>query len=214
MDAKHVERVYAGYAPVYDRLFGRIFQESRESAIAGLEVRVGERVLEVGVGTGLSLGLYPGYCRVVGIDLSGAMLDKARQRVASLDLGNVELLRTDACAMPFSDDSFDTIVAAYVVTVVPDYQKLMSEMIRVCRRGGRLVVVNHFINGSGLVDAMERAISPLCERIGFRTDLSVNQMLDGNPLIVERHRRLKPFGRWHLVECVNAKNGTATNKAQ
>lgn len=205
MDLKQVERVYANYARVYDRTFGKVFQESREAAVRSLGVGPGEEVLEVGVGTGLSLPLYPATCRVTGIDLCGPMLAKARELARSRRLAHVELIRMDATHMAFPNDCFDTVIAAYVVTVVPDYQKVMREMIRVCKRGGRILILNHFVNGSGLMDAVERAISPFCERIGFRTDLTVAQVLDGNPLIVERHERVKPFGRWHLVECTNAK---------
>ena len=206
MDLKQVERVYANYARVYDRTFGRVFQESREAAIRSLEVGPGEEVLEVGVGTGLSLPLYPASSRVTGIDLCDPMLDKARDLIRLRNLAHVELMRMDATEMTFPNDRFDTVIAAYVVTVVPDYQRVMREIVRVCKRGGRIVILNHFVNGSGLVDAFERAISPLCERIGFRTDLTVAQVLDGNPLIVERHERVKPFGRWHLVECTNVKH--------
>lgn len=209
MDLRQVERVYSRYADVYDRLFGRIFQASREAAIRGLNARPGERILEVGVGTGLCLPLYPWHCRVIAFDFSAAMLEKARQRKRAHSLDHVDLLRMDAGSMPLRDDSFDTVVAAYVVTAVPDHQKLMSEMVRVCRPGGRILLLNHFTNGNRLVAVVERAISPLCRHIGFRTDLSVESVLDGTPLIVARDKKQKPFGMWHLVECLNRKDGAA-----
>ncbi|MFM7840292.1 MAG: class I SAM-dependent methyltransferase, partial [Nitrospira sp.] len=138
-----------------------------------LDVKPGERVLEVGVGTGLSLPLYPSHCRVTGIDLSGGMLDKARERTAVQGLGHVELHQMDAGNMKFTDDSFDTVVAAYVVTAVPDYRSVVAEMIRVCRAGGRIILLNHFSNGNKLIAAVEKVISPLCKHIGFRTDLAL-----------------------------------------
>jgi phosphatidylethanolamine/phosphatidyl-N-methylethanolamine N-methyltransferase len=208
LDKKRVERVYSNYAGIYDRLFGRVFRESREAAIRSLDIAPGERVLEVGVGTGLTLPLYPRHCEVVGIDLSRAMLDKARERVRRDGLGNVRLLHMDAADMAFGDDSFDRVVAAYVVTAVPDYAGLMREIVRVCRPQGRIVLLNHFVNGHRLVGAVERVISPLCEHIGFRTDLTVDRVLDGLPLSVDRHEKVKPLGMWHLVECVNRKDGT------
>lgn len=207
MDKKQVERVYSNYAGVYDRLFGRVFRQSREAAIRSLDITPGERVLEVGVGTGLTLPLYPRHCQVVGIDLSQAMLDKARERVRRDGLGNVQLLHMDAADMAFEDDSFDWVIAAYVVTAVPDYAGLMREIVRVCRPQGRIVLLNHFVNGHRLVGAVERVISPLCEHIGFRTDLTVDRVLDGLPLSVDRHEKVKPLGMWHLVECVNRKGG-------
>ncbi|OGA45853.1 MAG: hypothetical protein A3F74_16885 [Betaproteobacteria bacterium RIFCSPLOWO2_12_FULL_62_58] len=137
MDLRKIERVYSSYARVYDRLFGRIFQHSREAAVRDLNVEPGERVLEVGVGTGLCLPSYPRHCKITAIDLSNAMLVKARDRVRVQNLAHVTLMRMDAGDMKFPDGSFDIVVAAYVITAVPDYRKVMSEMIRVCRPGGR-----------------------------------------------------------------------------
>lgn len=200
-----VERVYSQYAGVYDRVFGRVFQASRESVVKSLEIRAGEHVLEVGVGTGLCLPLYPRDCRVTAIDLSEGMLARARQRVALLGLDHVSLLRMDAGQMSFPDDTFDVVFAAYVITAVPDYRAVMREITRVSRPGARITLLNHFTNGSKLIAACERAMSPICKHIGFRTDLSVRQVLDGWPLDLARDERVKPFGMWHRVECVNAK---------
>ena len=210
MDLKKVERVYSNYAAFYDQIFGRIFHESRESAVRRLNPRPGERILEVGVGTGLSLPLYPAHCSVVGIDLSTGMLEKAQRRLSEYDLRHVRLLRMDAGAMDFLDDSFDTIMAAYVVTAVPDYRTVIAEMIRVCRPGGRIVMLNHFSNGNKLIAAVEKVISPLCKHIGFRTDLSLNTVLEGTSLFVARKERVNPLRFWHLVECENRKNGAGS----
>jgi phosphatidylethanolamine/phosphatidyl-N-methylethanolamine N-methyltransferase len=205
VDAAHIERVYEAYARVYDRVFGPVFQPSRVALAAAIDPRPGQSVLEVGVGTGLLLPLYAGRCRITGIDLSPGMLDKARDRVADLDLPDVTLEVMDAGAMSFADDSFDVAVAAYVVTAVPDHRAVMREMVRVVRPGGRILLLNHFVNGSPVLAACERAISPLCVRAGFRTDLSVAQVLDGLPLAKLRDQRVKPLGMWHLVECRNDK---------
>jgi phosphatidylethanolamine/phosphatidyl-N-methylethanolamine N-methyltransferase len=205
IDREQTERVYSNYAGVYDRIFGRVFQASREAVVRRLQIEPGERVLEVGVGTGLCLPLYPRECRITAIDLSQAMLDKAAERVQEQGLANVKLLRMDAGEMTFPDDAFDIVIAAYVVTAVPDYRKLMSEMIRVSRPGGRLIMLNHFTQASPIVAAVEKAISPICVKIGFRTDLSVDEVIDGWPLIKERDERVKPLGMWHVVECVNDK---------
>ena len=206
MDSKKIERVYSSYARIYNRIFGTIFQRSREAAIRDLGVQAGERVLEIGVGTGLCLPLYPRHCHVTGIDLSDGMLDKARQLVRERRLDNVRLMRMDAGALEFPDGSFDTVVAAYVVTAVPDHRQVMSEAIRVCRPGGRIMLLNHFTNDKKLIAAFEKAISPLCKHIGFRTDLSVADVLDGWPIIMQRHKRVSPLQMWHFVECINAKS--------
>jgi phosphatidylethanolamine/phosphatidyl-N-methylethanolamine N-methyltransferase len=207
IDRDHLERVYSSYAGVYDRIF-RVFNESREAVVSNLNIRPGDRVLEVGVGTGLCLPMYPSHCSVTAIDLSEAMLEKAAQRVKEEGLTNVRLERMDAGEMTFPDDAFDVVIAAYVVTAVPDYRKLMSEMIRVSRAGGRLVLLNHFTQDSPIIAAVEKAISPICVKLGFRTDLSVDEVIDGWPLIKDRDEKVKPLGMWHVVECVNnKKNG-------
>jgi phosphatidylethanolamine/phosphatidyl-N-methylethanolamine N-methyltransferase len=207
MDLKKVERVYTSYAGVYDRIFGKVFHEGRESAIRNLNVQPNERILEVGVGTGLALPMYPRHCRIVGIDLSEGMLAKAKERAHVLRLSHVELHRMDAGAMEFPDDSFDTVVAAYVVTAVPDYRKVVNEMIRVCRPGGRIIMLNHFKNGNKIIAAMENVISPLTKHLGWRTDLSLNTVLEGTSLHVARKQNVNPLRFWALVECVNAKHG-------
>ncbi len=207
MDLQKVERVYSSYAGVYDQIFGKIFHEGRESAVRNLEIKSGERVLEVGVGTGLSLPLYPRDCTVVGVDLSRGMLAKAQRRVREHGLTNIELFQMDAGRMDFPDDSFDTVMAAYVVTAVPDYRIVVNEMIRVCRPSGRIIMLNHFTNGNKLIAAVEKVISPLCKHIGFRTDLSLNTVLEGTSLLVARKEKVNPMRFWYLVECVNQKNG-------
>ena len=207
MNLKKVERVYSTYAGVYDQTFGRIFQQSREAAVLGLGVQPGERVLEVGVGTGEALPLYPRHCEVLGIDLSHGMLEKAKKRIQNHNLSHVALQKMDAGQMDLPDDSFDIVMAAYVVTAVPDYRTVVGEMIRVCRPGGRIVMLNHFSNGNKVIAAVEKMISPLCKHIGFRTDLSLNTVLEGTKLMVEKKEKVNPLRFWHLVECVNQKNG-------
>jgi phosphatidylethanolamine/phosphatidyl-N-methylethanolamine N-methyltransferase len=211
MDLEKVERVYSNYASVYDHIFGTVFREGRECAVRKVSPRPGERILEVGVGTGLSLPLYPSHCRVTGIDLSAGMLQKARERVAAHRLSNVELYQMDAGNMTFPDNSFDTVMAAYVVTAVPDYRKVMAEMIRVCRPGGRIILLNHFSNGNKLIAAVEKAISPLCKHLGFRTDLALHHVLEGTSLQVAKKEMVNPLRFWHLVECINWKNGPVSS---
>lgn len=207
MDLEKIERVYTNYSAVYDQTFGKFMKTSRESAIRDLRIGPNERVLEVGVGTGISLPLYPLHCQVVGIDLSSGMLAKARKRIDELKLPHVTLEQMDAAQMRFPENTFDIVMAAYVVTAVPDYRPVISEMIRVCKPGGRIVMLNHFSNGNRFLAAVEKIISPMCMRMGFRTDLSLNAVLEGTSLLVARNEKVNPFRYWHLVECVNIKNG-------
>jgi phosphatidylethanolamine/phosphatidyl-N-methylethanolamine N-methyltransferase len=207
MDLHKIERVYTSYAGFYDQIFGKVFHEGRESAIRNLNVQPNEQILEVGVGTGLALPMYPRHCRIVGIDLSEGMLAKAKERASAYQLSHVQLHRMDAGAMEFGDDTFDTVVAAYVVTAVPDYRKVVNEMIRVCRPGGRIIMLNHFSNGNKVIAAVERVISPLTKHLGWRTDLSLSTVLEGTSLQVASKKKVNPLRLWALVECVNGKNG-------
>ncbi len=210
MDPNKIERVYTTYAGFYDKVFGKVFHEGRESAIRNLNVQPNEQILEVGVGTGLALPMYPRHCRIVGIDVSEGMLAKAKEKAEAHSLDHVQLHRMDAGAMKFQDDSFDTVVAAYVVTAVPDYRTVVSEMIRVCRPGGRIIMLNHFSNGNKVIAAVEKVISPLTKHLGWRTDLSLNTVLEGTSLQIARKQRVNPLRFWALVECVNGK-GKQTN---
>ncbi|GJL62473.1 MAG: SAM-dependent methyltransferase [Nitrospirales bacterium] len=209
MDLDKVERVYTNYAGMYDQTFGRVVGQSRESAVRGLPVQPGDRVLEVGIGTGEALPLYPRHCEILGIDFSEGMLEKARKRILTHQLDHVTLRRMDAARMELENDSFDLVMAAYVVTAVPDYRKVIREMIRVCKPGGRIIMLNHFSNGNKVIAAVEKMISPLCKHIGFRTDLSLSTVLEGTTLVVVRKKKVNPLRFWHLVECVNQKNGHA-----
>lgn len=206
MDALRTERVYTSYAKVYDHIFGKIFHDGRDHAVRLLNLSPGERILEVGVGTGLALPIYPRSCEIVGIDLSHGMLDKARKRVHALGLNHVSLMRMDAGAMEFPDDSFDAVVAAYVVTAVPDYRKVMLEMIRVCKPGGRIILLNHFSNGNPVINALEKVLSPFFKQLGWRTDLSLATVLDGTHLAVIHKQKVNPLRFWHLVKCLNEKS--------
>ncbi|MFM9885009.1 MAG: class I SAM-dependent methyltransferase [Burkholderiales bacterium] len=205
MDHTDLARVYDFYSRTYDKTFGKVFRESREHAIRNLQIRGGERVLEVGVGTGVSLPLYPRDTRIVGIDYSRGMLEQAERRVTEEGLRNVDLLHMDACKMTLPDSSFDVVLAAYVLTAVPDHRKVMSEMVRVCKPGGRIVFLNHLVNGNKVLAFFERLVSPACEKIGFRTDLSLHHIVDGMPVTVRSAERVKPLRMWYLVECVNDK---------
>ncbi len=208
MDLQKVERVYTSYAGVYDAIFGRVFHEGRESAIRNLNVQPEERILEVGVGTGIALPMYPRHCRIVAIDFSEGMLEIAKKRLTEHRMEHVTLHRMDAGAMNFQDNSFDTVVAAYVVTAVPDYRKVVSEMIRVCRPGGRIIMLNHFSNENKVVAAVEKVLSPLTKHLGWRTDLSLKTVLEDTDLHVARKQNVNPLRFWSLVECVNRKNGS------
>jgi phosphatidylethanolamine/phosphatidyl-N-methylethanolamine N-methyltransferase len=174
MDLKSIKLTYRNYSWIYDFLFGPALAPGRRAAIAAVNVKPGQRVLELGVGTGLSLSAYRPDTRVVGIDVCPEMLEKARRRVAQLDLAHVEaLIEMDGERMDFPDHHFDAVVAMYIVGVTPSPARLLAEMRRVCVPGGDIVIVNHFASRHPLIRRFEKAIAPLSAEIGFRTNLDL-----------------------------------------
>jgi phosphatidylethanolamine/phosphatidyl-N-methylethanolamine N-methyltransferase len=197
-----IDRVYAKLTPIYDIVFGPILQPGRIRAIARMALRPGDRVLEVGAGTGINVPLYPRDCQVTAIDLSSAMLEKARERIARHGLRNVRLLETDAAHLTFANDSFDRVYAPYMISVVPDPVKVALEMKRVCRPGGRIVILNHFRSEHPLMSRIERAISPLTVHVGFKADLAMPAFLAQaglRPVSVEK-MNFPPI--WSLITCI------------
>ena len=173
VENQFVEHVYDNLARVYDLTFGPALHPGRLVAIERMGVRLGDKVLEVGVGTGINASLYPRTCQVTGIDFSAPMLEKARERVVSKGIKNVRLIEMDAASLTFPDDSFDIVYAPYVISVVPDPVKVVQEMRRVCKPGGKIIVLNHFRSANPLVSRLESAISPLTLYIGFKSDLDL-----------------------------------------
>jgi phosphatidylethanolamine/phosphatidyl-N-methylethanolamine N-methyltransferase len=172
MRAKDVVDAYARWAPVYDLVFGPVMEASRKAAVAALPPGA-RRVLEVGVGTGISLPDYPAATRVVGIDLSPDMLERARRRVADRRLQNVEaILEMDAGRLAFPESGFDAAMAMYVMTVVPDPARVMAEMRRVVKPGGRILVLSHFAADRGPRRAVGALLSPLGRLLGWNTTIS------------------------------------------
>ena len=178
MHIEAVKAAYRRYARIYDVIFGAVLQPGRRAVLEALELRPGDRVLEVGVGTGISLPLYPRDVRITGIDVSREMLEKARARVARARLSNVEaLVEMDAEAMAVPDASFDKVVAMYVVSVVPQPAKLLEELHRVCRPDGEIFIVNHFQSENPIVGRLERALAGFSSQIGFNPDLDLRQLV-------------------------------------
>ena len=201
VETDFVWKVYEKLATVYDLTFGPALHPGRIVAKDRMNIRPGERVLEVGIGTGINLSLYPRTCHVTGIDLSAKMLEKAHERVAKEGLTNVELLEMDATKLAFEDNSFDVVYAPYVISVVPDPVAVVREMSRVCRPGGKIIILNHFRSPNPLLAALERMISPLTVHIGFTADLDLPGVLSQaelRPLSIEKVS-FPPI--WSLVTC-------------
>jgi phosphatidylethanolamine/phosphatidyl-N-methylethanolamine N-methyltransferase len=202
MQIEAVKAAYRRYASVYDALFGPVLQPGRKAVLEALECRPGDRVLEVGVGTGLSLPLYPPFVRVTGVDLSREMLEKARTRVQRRALSNVEgLHEMDAQAMDFPDGSFDKIVAMYVVSVVQEPARLLAELHRVCKPNGEIFLVNHVRSSNPILGAVERGLARFSDQIGFHPDFDLHSLVNGSA-------RVEHVSNVFLWKVMRVRNGT------
>lgn len=199
-----VERVYEKLSKVYDLIFGPTLHPGRLVALERMGIRPGDRILEVGVGTGINTSLYPYNCHITGVDLSSSMLEKARERVAREGLRNVRLLEMDAQNLTFADDSFDIVYAPYLVSVVPDPVQVAAEMRRVCKPGGKIIILNHFMSANLVLSRVERALSPFTVHVGFKSDLDLPAFLAQaglEPITIEKVNVPKI---WSLVTCLKA----------
>lgn len=199
---KDVIQAYASFAPLYDFVFGLILAPGRRHAIRAMQLKPGQRVLEVGVGTGMSLKLYPKDVRVTGIDVSAEMLTKARERARRHRLAQVEeLVEMDAYNMRFPDASFDVAIAMYIVSVVDRPDRLVAEMKRVCKPGGRVIVVNHFQSRSKIMAAWHALVRPIHRAVNCRSDLDYDQFVAWVGLPIERAFRANLFGYSTVLCC-------------
>jgi phosphatidylethanolamine/phosphatidyl-N-methylethanolamine N-methyltransferase len=215
LDKQTVTKAYDRWAPVYDLVFGAVFERGREAAIAAAE-RVGGRILEVGVGTGISLPHYSPECRISGVDISEQMLRKAQGRVTELKLSNVEgLWVMDAEKLSFPDDSFDAVVAQYVVTTVPNPEATLDEFARVVKPGGEIILVSRVGAEAGPRRALEHWLQPAVRKLGWRTEFSFQRYArwaarTNGVSLIER-RAMPPLGHFSLIRF--AKDGGAEKYA-
>jgi len=198
-----VAKAYAAWAPIYDFVFGKVFDPGRQSTIA-IANEIGGRVLDVGVGTGLSLVDYAPTTRLCGVDISEPMLRKAQERVRTLNLDNVETLCVmDAKHLAFPDATFDVVVAQYVITAVPDPEATLDDFVRVLKPGGELILVNHIGAESGPRKIFELAFAPLARRLGWRPEFPWARLVawsaqHGGVSLLER-RPMPPMGHFSLI---------------
>jgi phosphatidylethanolamine/phosphatidyl-N-methylethanolamine N-methyltransferase len=203
LDREMIAKAYARWAPVYDVVFGQVFERGRQAAIAAAE-RVGGRILEVGVGTGISLPDYAPTNRLFGIDISEPMLRKAQERVAELGLNNVEGLAVmDAEHLTFPDSSFDVVVAQYVITTVPNPEAALDEFARVLKPGGEIVLVSRVGAEAGLRRTLERWFAPAARKLGWRTEFDWDRYARwaerSQAVRLAERRAVPPFGHFSLI---------------
>lgn len=206
MDLQDTLKTYRLFSGSYDFVFGPIFHPGRKAAVRIANNLPGQRILEVGVGTGLSLPYFRPDSEVTGIDVSAEMLAKAKTRVARRRLAQVKALQVmDAEQTSFADSSFDAVLALYVASVVPNPARFAAEIRRVCRPGGTIVIVNHFTSDNWLVSRFEKALAPLAGKIGFHADFPLDDFIEVGKLAVRDIRPSNLFGYWKLLRCVNDK---------
>jgi phosphatidylethanolamine/phosphatidyl-N-methylethanolamine N-methyltransferase len=197
-----IVRAYRRYAPVYDWLFGAILKPGRRALTATVHDLNPKSVLEVGVGTGLTLGDYPSDCRLVGIDLCDEMLDLARSKAEKLWPRKIELEAMDAESMSYPSDTFDCVTVPYVLSVTPHPERLVAEIRRVCRPGGTVIILNHF-SGSRFWRLFEAVVRKLAEKVGFRSDFEFEEHVLRHGWEIVSVRKVNPFGLSKLVTIRN-----------
>lgn len=201
--SEHIKKVYSLYAWIYDSFFGKIFEHGRYVAFNMMNVKPGETVLEVGVGTGLSLPLYPKESHVTGIDISQEMLEKAESKKEYYGLTNVNLHNMDASSMAFADNAFDKVIASHVITVVPNPLKTLNEIKRVCKLGGEIFILNYTGCNNRIISRFEEFISPLRDKMGLGKHFDLDGLLRDAHLSIECERRVNFFDMCRLVKCKN-----------
>lgn len=203
----HESKIYSDFAPLYDKIFGKIFYSRLERVIDGLEIPPGARVLEVGAGTGTSFPAYPTHCEVTGIDLAPDMLSQARQKIQENGWTHLNVMEMNALELNFPDNVFDYVMAFHVVTVVPDPIRMIEEAKRVCKPGGKIVVVNHFTSDFPFIGSLTEALDPITRWLGWRTDLKLKPFIAMTNLSVERVYKLSKTSLYTVLVGTNQKNG-------
>lgn len=203
----HESKLYSDFAPLYDKIFGKIFYSRLERVIEDLEIPPGAKVLEVGAGTGTSFPAYPTHCDVTGIDLAPDMLSRARQKIQEKGWTHLKVMKMNALDLEFPDDTFDYIMAFHVVTVVPDPIRMIEEAKRVCKPGGKIVIVNHFTSNFPLLGTLTQALDPITRWLGWRTDLKLKPFIKTTNLTVEKVYKLSKGSLYTVLLGTNPKNG-------
>ena len=208
----HESKLYAELAPLYDKVFGKIFYTRLERVIEDLDIPIGAKILEVGAGTGTSFPAYPAHCEVTGIDLAPDMLSRARQKILDNSWTHIKVREMNALELEFPDNSFDYVMAFHVVTVVPDPIRMISEAKRVCKPGGRIVVVNHFTSEFPLVGSLTQALDPITRWLGWRTDLKLKPFIETTHLSVDKAYKLSKASLYTVLLGRKDRNGISPGR--
>ena len=211
MQEANTRKIYDVHAMFYDATFGRLVRRRIARAISHMNIRPEDRILDLGIGTGVSLDYYPpDRGRIIGVDLSSGMLRKAREKLRERGLANAAVFQADALHLPFADDTFDHVFMSHVISVVSDPYRLIQEAQRVARPGARIVMVNHFQSTNRFIAMVEKWLCPLCTKLGWRSDLALQDLVRRTGVEVDYRYKLESIDLWETVVITNNKSGLVT----
>ena len=210
MQEASTRKIYDVHSSFYDATFGRLVRRRIAMAISHMNIRQTDRVLDLGVGTGVSLNYYPRDGRIVGIDLSSGMLRQCRRKIQERGLSQAIVFQADAMRLPFADDSFDHVFISHVISVVSDPIKLVVEAQRVAKPGARIVLLNHFQSTNRFIALFEKWLCPLCTKLGWRSDLPLQDLIRETGLEIDYRYKLESIDLWETVVVTNNKSALKT----
>lgn len=206
MQEASTRKIYDVHSVFYDATFGRLVQRRIATAISHMNIRDTDCVLDVGIGTGASLNFYPNRGRIIGVDLSGGMLREARKKIRERGLTHATVFQADAMKLPFADNTFDHLFISHVISVVSDPYRLVQECQRVAKPNARIVMVNHFQSTNRFVAMVEKWLCPLCTKLGWRSDLALQDLVRRTGVEVDYRFKLDQIDLWETVVMTNNKS--------
>ena len=209
MEESSTRKIYDIQSIVYDYTFGALVLKRIARAIQHMKIQPGETVLDVGVGTGGSVCAYPDHARVMGVDLSSGMLREARKKIVDNHLDNITVFQGNALELPFEDSSFDHIFISHVISVVSQPELLVREAQRVAKEGAKIVILNHFLSTNRFVAMLEKWANPLCQKIGWRSDLALADLVAKTQIEIDYRYKFRSVDLWETVVTTNTKSALA-----
>jgi phosphatidylethanolamine/phosphatidyl-N-methylethanolamine N-methyltransferase len=206
MQESSTKVIYDFHSAFYDATFGRLVRKRISRAIGHMNIREQDLVLDLGIGTGASLPSYPQHARIFGVDLSSGMLREARKKIAQRNMTHATVFQADAMRLPFADDTFDHVFISHVISVVSDPCKLVMEAQRVAKPGARIVILNHFQSTNRFIALIENWLCPLCTKLGWRTDLALQDLINRTGVTVDYRYKLDSIDLWETVVINNDKS--------
>jgi phosphatidylethanolamine/phosphatidyl-N-methylethanolamine N-methyltransferase len=209
MQESSTRLIYDFHSRFYDATFGRLVKRRIARAISHMNIRETDRILDLGIGTGVSLNYYPNRGQIVGVDLSAGMLRQARQKIAERGLSHAHVFQANALQLPFADSTFDHVFISHVISVVSDPIQLIREAQRVARPDARIVIVNHFQSTNRFVALLEKWLCPLCTKLGWRSDLALQDLIRGTGVEIDYRYKLESIDLWETVVITNSKSAVS-----